>query len=136
MHKLTAILAEADPHAREQIAASLRSGEFSVLASEDPKQLVSLAGSRDVDVILLDLHLPGSAAWKIIAELQEQAATCEIPVIALSPTDMLSEASRLLDAGFCGYLSKPVSTTSLLTAIRYCLARTAEGADWVDLSPF
>ncbi|CAN5838020.1 N/A [soil metagenome] len=136
MHHLTAILAEANPEDREQIATSLRSGGFSVLQIESSGELMSAAGEREVDVILLDLFLPESSSWKIIASLQAQTSTCEIPVIALSPRDMLSEAGRLLNAGFCGYLRKPVSSASLLAAIRYCLTRTAEGAEWVDLTPF
>jgi DNA-binding response OmpR family regulator len=136
MHILTAILAEADPQEREQIASSLHGGGFSVLQIMDLHEMMSTAGEQEVDVILLDLNLPDSAAWTIIQALQAQTSTCEIPVIALSSTDMLSEASRLLNAGFCGYLTKPVTSASLLAAIRYCLARTAEGAEWVDLSPF
>jgi hypothetical protein len=57
-------------------------------------------------------------------------------VIALSSEDLLARATRLQEAGFCGFISRGIGAAALLSAVRYCIDRSTAGAEWVDLSPF
>lgn len=132
MENLLALLALSGEHDRDVYASALREGGFDVQVGS-PAELPAVALRRRPEVVLLDLDFPGAAAWRTVAELQGSTDTCDIPVIALSSTDMLIEASRLFEAGFCGYLQKPVGGAALLAAVRYCLSRTADGRRWVDL---
>jgi DNA-binding response OmpR family regulator len=136
MPTLMALVADAEPDHREVVISALRGGGFLVVEPADEHDVLTATRERGPDLVLLDLKFAEGAGWRIIEALQGDSSTCDVPVIALSDQDLLTEADRLWKVGFCGYLKKPVSGTSLLAAVRYCLARTAEGADWVDLSGF
>ncbi len=136
MRSLLAVVADPDPEHRRLVSSALRAGGFLILEPTAEEELVTLAEERSPDVVLLDLQFAESAGWRIIEALQGSDSTCEIPVIALSGDDLLAEADRLWKSGFCGYLKKPVAEGSLVAAVRFCLTRTADGADWVDLSRF
>jgi DNA-binding response OmpR family regulator len=130
-----ALVADADPDHRQVVASALREGGFLVLESHDEHDLLRASRTRTPDVVLLDLGF-AAGGWRIIETLQDHESTCDIPVIALSEEDVLTEAQRLWSSGFCGYLRKPVAPASLAAAVRYCLQQVDGGADWVDLSSF
>ena len=135
MRSLLALVADPDPAHREMLAASLRGGGFLVVTSVAEEDLLRAARDRSPDLILLDTRFAGDG-WRIVEILGGEAATCEIPVIAVSGDDLLADPERLWNSGFCGYLKKPVASGSLVAAVRFCLTQTNHGADWVDLSSF
>ncbi|CAN5788590.1 N/A [soil metagenome] len=136
MRSLIALIMETNPDQRRLIASALKGGGFLVVEVNEPSSVSSRAVEYAPDLVLLDLDLDDDEAWGIVAALTGHEATCEIPVIALSSGDRLYEATKLWTAGFCGYLKKPVAHAPLLAAVRFCLAQTAAGEDWVDLSSF
>jgi DNA-binding response OmpR family regulator len=136
MRSLIALVTETDPDQRRLISTALKGGGFHVVEVDEPPSVSTRAVECAPDLVLLDLDLDDDAAWEIISALSGHEVTCEIPVIALSSGDRLCEATKLWNAGFCGYLKKPVAYAPLLAAVRFCLAQTAAGEDWVDLSVF
>jgi DNA-binding response OmpR family regulator len=136
MRSRLAMIADSDAEHRRLVASALRAGGFLMVEPASEDEVISMAVERSPDVVLLDLDFAGASGWRIVKALQGDHSTCDIPVIALSREDLLAEADRLWKSGFCGYLKKPVAEGSLLAAIRFCLMRIAEGADWVDLSRF
>jgi two-component system cell cycle response regulator DivK len=60
----------------------------------------------DVDVVLMDIDLPGMSGVEALAALR--AAGVLVPVCALTALAMSDDRARLLAAGFDGYLSKPI----------------------------
>jgi len=70
-----------------------------------------------VDLILMDINLPGMDGFEALSQLRASAETVELPVIAISANALLSEAERALAAGFAAYLTKPVDVPRLLEQI-------------------
>lgn len=62
----------------------------------------------DFSAILLDLALPGMDGWEMLALVRQNPATQKLPCIALTGyhTSLLKE--RAINAGFAGYLAKPI----------------------------
>lgn len=68
-----------------------------------------------MDVILMDIHMPvmsGIEALELIRK-QEQAINQRIPVIALTADALQGTEEQLINAGFDGYLAKPVKVGTL-----------------------
>jgi two-component system, cell cycle response regulator DivK len=73
------------------------------------------------DLVLLDLSMPVLDGWETIRRLREEPATADIPVVALTAHHL--EWERLRDAGFRGYLEKPVVPNRVLEEVERCIGR-------------
>ena len=76
----------------------------------------------------MDVQLPGIDGVEALARLRRDERTAAIPVLALTAQAMHGDRERFLDAGFDGYLSKPVDVTELIAAVRkYCTHGASRG---------
>jgi two-component system, sensor histidine kinase and response regulator len=106
-----------------------------LLADQQPIKLISamqgflgleLAARHRPDLILLDLHLPDMSGSEVLDRLKSDARTCSIPVIVLSADATKSQVDRLIAAGACDYLTKPLDVDRFLKVVEQQLqARTS-----------
>ena len=92
-----------------------------VLEAEDGEDALRLAGEHPLDVILLDMELPGKNGWEITRILQSDARTARMPVIALSAHALAQHEAQAREAGCVGYLTKPIGPTHVLQAVERIL---------------
>ena len=85
-----------------------------LLAAVRGAEGVEIARRDQPDMILLDLHLPDMTGWDVLTALQSDERTRAIPVAGISADATRGTIARLLDAGACAYLSKPVNVEHLL----------------------
>ncbi|GIK67625.1 MAG: hypothetical protein BroJett018_54190 [Chloroflexota bacterium] len=64
--------------------------------------------------ILSDLSMPVMDGWQLMAELNDNRATAEIPVIALTAHAMVGDRERALAAGFRNHITKPLSADKFM----------------------
>ena len=83
----------------------------------DPKIAVELAKKELPDMILMDINLPGMSGYEALTHLQEDEDTEGIPVVAISAKALKSDIEKGLNAGFRGYLTKPINIPNLLETI-------------------
>lgn len=76
--------------------------------------------SKDVDLIVLDLMLPGLSGIEVCRRLRQ---TSEIPIIMLTAKDDISDKIMGLDIGADDYMTKPFAVEELLARIRVLLKR-------------
>ena len=76
--------------------------------------------SRGPDLVILDLMLPGMDGFEVLRRLKADAATCAIPVVALS-AGAAHEAGAGAAAGFDACLDKPIDQRQLLAVLRRVL---------------
>ena len=74
------------------------------------------------ELILMDIQLPGLDGLSFTRQLKSEAATADIPVVALTALAMTGDRERSLDAGCVGYISKPIDTRRFASDIRGFLA--------------
>jgi signal transduction histidine kinase len=82
---------------------------------------IELVRARKPHVVIMDINLPGISGFDAIKRLREWPETKSIPVIALSAAAMVREASRIKDAGFYRYLTKPVKVDELAAVLEELL---------------
>jgi len=103
----------------------LESAGHSVLTARDGETGVALAGAEQPDLILMDIQLPGMDGLRATALLKGDAATHDIPVIALTALAMKGDEERIRAAGCDGYIAKPLSYKDFLATISTALAKRA-----------
>jgi signal transduction histidine kinase/ActR/RegA family two-component response regulator len=81
---------------------------LSLLTACDGNMGVALARAHLPDLILLDINLLGISGFETLKILQNDQATANIPVIAISASAMPHDREKALEAGFRSYLSKPI----------------------------
>jgi signal transduction histidine kinase len=86
---------------------------------------LELARTHRPDAIVLDLHLPDISGQDVLARLQADPATREIPVVILSADATTSRSISLLKAGAHAYLTKPLSVTQFLGVLDELLVKVA-----------
>ncbi|HEX4526498.1 MAG TPA: response regulator [Gaiellaceae bacterium] len=94
---------------------------YSTLEATTGEDAVSLALSHTPALVLMDVQLPGIDGVEALVRLRRDARTETIPVLALTAQAMHGDRERFLEAGFDGYLSKPLDVAELLRTVeQYC----------------
>lgn len=88
---------------------------------------IELAKAHRPDLILMDIKLPDMDGTVALEHLRADAATRDIPVIAVSASVMLEDQSKILSSGFDSFQSKPIKLMPFLDAVAKALARAAGG---------
>jgi two-component system cell cycle response regulator DivK len=107
------------------LARRLERRGFEVIAAPDGAQGVAMAHSERPALILMDLRLPVLDGWEATRRLKAQAATRDIPVIALSAHAMAGDRDAALAAGCDDFDTKPIEFARLLAKIEALLPRAS-----------
>jgi two-component system cell cycle response regulator DivK len=101
----------------------LRASGYDVLEANTGEDAFELAVSKLPALVLMDVQLPGIDGIEALARLRRDDRTTSMPVVALTAQAMHGDRERFLEAGFDGYLSKPVDISELLRTVAEHCAR-------------
>lgn len=104
----------------EEIMA--RRPDVRLLTARDGLSGIEVARTAMPHVILMDINLPGISGLQALKILRQDQATAHIPVVALSANAMPSDMDKGMEAGFFGYLTKPIRVNQLLQTLDAALA--------------
>ncbi len=79
---------------------------------------LELAREHRPDLVLMDLRLPDLDGAEAVRRLASDERTSTIPVVALSAVRAEEASTWLPDAGFVGYVEKPIDVRELPTEVR------------------
>ncbi|MFC5300925.1 EAL domain-containing protein [Azospira restricta] len=101
------------------IAGMLRplGGETSTAAT-GAEALAAARGAPRPDLILLDIMMPELDGYAVLAELRQDPATRDIPVIFVTARHDVDEEARGLRAGAADFIAKPIHAATLLARVR------------------
>src|SRR5262245_25012947 len=110
-----------DPSVRQMIADYLTDNEIRVTTLASGREIADVMARETIDLLVLDLRLPGEDGMQIARKLREES---DMPIIML--TGRKDEADRVmgLELGADDYLTKPFSPRELLARIRALLRRS------------
>lgn len=116
----TILLVEDDEIFRESLTFSLQREGYKVCEAENGEKALKEARQRPLDLIILDVMLPGLDGFSICRILRNEMET---PIILL--TARMSEMDKIvgLESGADDYITKPFSTGELLARIRAVMRR-------------
>jgi two-component system cell cycle response regulator DivK len=118
----TILIVEDDPKNLTLFRDLLTVAGYSTIEAIDGKQGVDLARARRPDLILMDFRMPVMDGLEATKILKADVTTRAIPIIAMTASAMKGDEERLLQAGFDGYISKPIDVNEFTAKIKGYLA--------------
>jgi CheY-like chemotaxis protein len=105
----------------ELVRDVLHAKGYRTLEATSGEEALALAAAQSPDLILLDIQLPGIDGVTTLGKLREDAGTADTKVVAFTAQAMDGDREAFLDAGFDGYISKPIAVPEFIRAVaRYC----------------
>ncbi len=125
---LKILLVEDDELFRLGLQARLQqeTGLEIVAEAEDGEQAVELANRHPLDLVLLDIGLPGIGGMEACRQIKQQHPN--LPILVLTSRSEKPLIARLIEAGAQGYCLKGIPSEFLILALR----SVAAGASWWD----
>jgi len=94
----------------------------SVIAAENGEDGVAAAIENVPELILMDIQMPGIDGFEALARIREKSEIASIPVIAFTASVTTSDRSKVTEAGFDAFISKPIDLKSFVTTVEETLA--------------
>jgi len=122
--RLRILVAEDNPFFQRLVEHLLRQKGHDGRVASDGLEALGALEQESFDLMLLDVHMPGSDGFQVIEALRqrEQATGAHLPVIALTARATKSDRKRCLTAGMDDYLAKPVGAVDMFAAIERLLS--------------
>ena len=114
------LLVEDDAGLRTLIARALQQNGFVVCQASSGREMWTALDSRPVDLILLDIMLPGKSGIELCRELRERNS---VPIIMVSAKGDETDRVIGLEIGADDYVAKPIATRELIARVRAVLRR-------------
>jgi two-component system KDP operon response regulator KdpE len=112
-----------EPQILRALRASLAARGHDIVTAPNGETALDILATDRVDLVVLDLGLPGIDGVEVIRRLR---AWSEVPVIVLSVRDAQGDKVKALDVGADDYVTKPFAMEELLARMRAVLRRRGE----------
>ena len=116
------LVVEDDTNARKLMKAVLERAEYSVLTAFNGEEALALMDTHHVDVIVLDIMMPGMDGYALTSELR--AAGNAIPILMVTAKQLPADKKKGFLAGTDDYMTKPVDAEEMLLRIKALLRRS------------
>ena len=115
------LVVDDDPQILRAVRTSLQGHSYEVLTAGNGETALDLLPDADVDLIVLDLGLPGIGGHEVIRRVRAWSA---VPIIVLSVLDGQHDKVDAFEAGADDYVTKPFGMPELLARMRAVRRRT------------
>jgi DNA-binding response OmpR family regulator len=118
----TILVTDDQAHILKLVEFSLEEINCWIETARSGEEAVSKAGRMQVDLLVIDVSLPGIDGFETVRRIKETAGYCDLPVIILTGQgqgDVQAQASGL---GVTAFFTKPFSPNELATKARILLA--------------
>lgn len=121
------LVADDHPLYRDALKGALGASQLdvSILEASDLNSTLEMIQQHDVDLLLLDLHMPGSS--DLFGLIHIRKLYPELPVAVISGREDKDIVSKVLNTGAMGFIPKTTDSVSIATAIQSML----DGEIWV-----
>jgi two-component system cell cycle response regulator len=92
------------------------------LEAGDGMSGLEMAGRERPDLIICDIQLPDINGYEIASRLKRDVGMRDIPLVAITALAMVGERERALQAGFDGYISKPITPETFVAEVESFLS--------------
>ena len=133
LHRI--LIVEDNDFNRDVLSRHLRRRGYEVVIAADGVDGLAAAQSDRPDLILMDLGLPRMDGWECTRQLKMNAATRDIPVIALSAHAMVGDRERALNVGCDDFDSKPIDLDRLSRKMERMFTRCGQTCSAIAAEP-
>jgi len=119
----TILIVEDNPRNMKLVRDVLQVKGHTTIEATTGEEGVLLATEKLPDLILMDIQLPKMNGIEALRVLRAAPATSAIPIIAVTASVMQQDRKLITEAGFDGYVGKPINLVEFLDAVNAQLAR-------------
>jgi two-component system cell cycle response regulator DivK len=112
------MLVDDEPDNLEVIAETLEFQGAVVKTAQNGKEALEILENFKANLILTDLSMPVMNGWEMRARVKSLPDMDNVPILAISAHAISGDAERAIDAGFNGYVTKPIKISTLVDDIR------------------
>ncbi|HET7010660.1 MAG TPA: response regulator [Anaerolineales bacterium] len=87
---------------------------------------LNMAGQPGVDLVLLDVMLPGVDGIEVCRQIRQRASTARLPVVIISARARREDIAIGLQAGANAYMTKPLTRSDLVATVKRLLVDSRE----------
>jgi two-component system cell cycle response regulator len=121
------LVVEDTPHSLQLMTYLLTAYDHTVVAAATGEQGIELASAAPLDLVVMDLQLPGIDGFEALTALRSLPTCAAAPVIAVTSFAMVGDRDRALAAGFDHYMTKPIDPETFTDEINLRLPRQLRG---------
>ena len=111
------LIVEDNPDNMKLFRAVLTIRGHQVVGLPGGEKLLETMQAEAPSIVLLDIQLPGEDGFQLLKKLQAALADTLPPVVALTAHAMSGDEAKALDAGFTGYLTKPIDVGTFASTV-------------------
>ena len=115
---LPRILIVDDEPANVHVLADCLRGLYDVRFATDAARALELAQAQPIDLVLLDVVMPGMDGFELLRRLKAEPRTQHVPVIFVTAMDEIDDEERGLNLGAVDYLTKPIRPAIVRARVR------------------
>ena len=115
--KTKVLIVDDDPLNRLVLEKTLK-GEHDVFLVESGEKALTFVKTTQVDLIILDVVMPGIDGYEVLVQLKENPITQSIPIIFISANQSHEDESKGLELGAMDYIIKPFSASIVRVRVR------------------
>ncbi|MFZ0805864.1 MAG: response regulator, partial [Candidatus Sulfotelmatobacter sp.] len=103
------LVAEDNPANRELLRERLEASGYNVTEACNGQEALDMIAQSRPDLLLLDISMPVLDGFATVRKIRENPQLSALPVLAVTAYAMRGDRDKVLNAGFDGYLSKPIN---------------------------
>ena len=100
------------------LSSMLESDNYNVFQANNGEEALQVVVREEIDLILLDIMMPGMDGYEVCSLLKRTEATKVIPIILISALDSVEARVKGIEAGVSDFLTKPPARDELLARVR------------------
>ena len=120
MQNKTILIVEDEAGPRESLRMILKPF-YRIYAVPDGEQALRIIQDQDIDVVTLDLNMPGLTGLEVLKEIKKMKPALEVVIITALAT--MPNAQKAIQYGASDFLSKPFHVSEVMTVIKKSLER-------------
>lgn len=114
----TILIVEDNPTNMKLVGDLLELNGFDVVRAVDGKSTLEILKRVKPDLILLDINLPRMSGIDLFGKIRENQSFDSVIVLALTALAMKEDKDAIMNAGFDGYIAKPIDTREFIKLIK------------------
>jgi len=118
--KLNILIVDDEKNIREGLGSSLEMDGYNILLAEDGKSGLNIVNTKDIDLVISDLKMPGISGEELLKNISASNPT--IPVIILTGHGTIESAVNAMRDGAFDFLTKPVNLDRMSLLVKRALA--------------
>ncbi|MTI49028.1 winged helix-turn-helix domain-containing protein [Sporosalibacterium faouarense] len=120
------LVVDDEEHIVELIKFNLEGNGYEVIEAYDGIRAIELAKNEKIDIVILDLMLPGTDGIEVCRTLRKDPSTEKLPIIMLTAKSEETDKVLGLEIGADDYITKPFSVRELIARMKAVLRRSKD----------